>query len=171
MNSKYLSGWTKNYRQNVWIGSHLTIISARGTVASSTLLSWRLWMSRTVPRLWAKSPNTEPRCSSPTVTSIDMTGSRTWPPASFRACVQRNRTLVLSIDNPVVYSDDAGSYHGLPSACSGTHRRIPWKEKFLVPCWHFGSVKTHPVKDNLAKDLKVEAGIENNVFQVQLLLK
>ncbi|TNN44230.1 hypothetical protein EYF80_045558 [Liparis tanakae] len=57
----------------------------RGTVASSTLSSCRLWMSRTVPRLWAKSPNTEPRSSSPTVTSRDITGSRTCPLASLRA--------------------------------------------------------------------------------------
>ena len=67
----------------------LTIISASGTVAISTLLSWRLWMSLTVPRLWAKSPSTEPRCSSPTVTSNDITGSRTWPPPSLKACVEQ----------------------------------------------------------------------------------
>lgn len=63
----------------------LTIISASGTAASSTLLSWRLCISRTIPRLWAKSPSTELRCSSSTVTSRDITGSRTWAPASFSA--------------------------------------------------------------------------------------
>lgn len=90
-----------------WIGCHLTIISARGTFASSTLLLWRLWMSLTVPRLWAKSPSTELRCSSPTVTSSDISGSRIWPPASLRACVQRSRNCCLVTDSPAVQTQEA----------------------------------------------------------------
>lgn len=65
-----------------------TIISASGTAAITTLLSWRLWISWILPLRCARSASAALRWSSLTVISRLIRGSSICIPAFFKACME-----------------------------------------------------------------------------------